>query len=352
MQHSGDPQGEVARQIDLGLGHRYRLDGLLARSTCGDVWQATWEQTGRQVTLKTLRAGLSDEDHGYFSEALTTEADHLRRLSHPHIVRFQRAGQWQGNPVLVMEQLDQSLTEWLKEHAGPQGLSVVPEAQALAWGRQLAGALAALHRSGRKHLDLKPANVLLTRPNARGARAIKLADFGACLPVERAQHRLVGTPGWAAPEQLQPVGTDAQGYALYATSVASDWFALGQLLHRMLYGRPDAFGEHAWLTFDRQAPAAAGHTDQPVMELDDSPTWLASANQSDARPALVEAKAVAPDGLGSATAVEAHACDAGARGPVHRLVMQLLSHDPQERLLAAERWLNQTLPYAVPRQMS
>lgn len=307
-------------------------------------------QTGGRVTLKTLRAGLSQDDFRYFSEALTAEADHLRRLNHPHIVRFQRTGHWQGTPVLVMEQLDQSLTEWLKEQALQQGVAVVPEAQAMAWARQLAGALAALHRSGRKHLDLKPGNVLLTRPNARGARALKLADFGACLPVACAQHRFVGTPGWAAPEQLQPVGTDAQGFDLYATSVASDWFALGQLLHRMLYGRPDAFGEQVWRTYEQQTPAYAQPADSRVALVDESPTWLGSARLGDARPSKVNAPL--PSGAGSASIDEARTREAGKQGEVYQLVMHLLRHDPQERLLAAEYWLEPAARglNAVPRQ--
>lgn len=345
LPHTADALIDVGRAINLGLGHRYRLDSLLARSTCGDVWQATWMQTGGRVTLKTLRVGLPREDFGYFSEALTTEANHLRHLSHPHIVGFQRAGTWHGSPVLVMEQLDQSLTEWLKGQGAQTSVAIVPEAQALEWARQLASALVVLHRSGRKHLDLKPANVLLTRPNARGSRVVKLADFGACLPVDRTQHRLVGTPGWAAPEQLQPVGSDAEGFPIYATSTASDWFALGQLLHRMLYGHLDPFGQNAFRAFDQQAPAK-GH---PVSILDDSPTWQSSASPGDPCSSQTEALPP-PESRHTNLADEAHAHNFGERGGTHWLVIQLLSHIPQERLFAAEWFKPQAFdPMLAPR---
>lgn len=294
-------------QLDLGLGHRYKLGPLLAHATCGDVWQATWVQTGEKVTVKTLHTGLTDSDFELFASILTEEAEHHRHLSHPHIVRFQRSGRWQGRPVLVMEQLDQSLTEWLKAQTKQNGVVVVPAEQAMAWAQQLAGALAALHRSGRKHLDLKPANVLLTRPNAKGVRAAKLADFGACLPVDCVRHRWAGTPEWAAPEQAQTVGTDAQGFALYATSVASDWYALGQLLHRLLYGRVHALVQET----------------KNLGAVDDSPTW----RRSECRPH-------------QSRTVTIH--DANRAVPVDLLLRQLLSHEPQERLLAAERWLNRT----------
>lgn len=327
--------------LDLGLGHRYRLEHLMARSTCGDVWLASWEHTGMRVTIKTVRSDVSAEDLVYFREALTAEGDHLRRLNHRHIVGYQRAGRWQGSPVLVMEQLDLSLAEWLKQQGGQQGVAVVPEDQALAWTNQLASALVALHRSGRKHLDLKPGNVLLTPVNARGSRTLKLADFGVCMLVERVQHRWVGTPGWAAPEQMQSVGRDEQGFELYATSTASDWYALGQLLHRMLYGRLDEYGEHAWRTFDPHVPADDRPASQPTMHFDDAPTRRAFAGE-DGVQTYHPQKTPQPQAAAAASAAAAPSRDAGAQEPVHRLLKQLLSHDPQDRLLAAQRWLNRS----------
>lgn len=334
--HQSERGQHCGQLVDLGLGHRYRLDCLLASSTCGDIWRATWMQTGGRVTLKTLQSGLPQHECATFSEILSAEAEHLRCLNHPHIVRFQRTGYWQGSPVLVMEQLDLSLSEWLKQRVGQHGISVVPQAQAMLWAGQLARALVALHRSGRKHLDLKPANVLLTRPDARGIRSTRLADFGACLPLGRMHHRLVGTLGWAAPEQLHPVGMDVQGYALYATSVASDWFALGQLLHRMLYGRLDSFGEQTLLRGEQQATAGIQPVHTPVLMVDDSPTWLGSDPPVEG--GLAHPSAHQPAHLHFSFAHHTRDAVTSVQGTVHQLVMQLLSHNPEERLLAAARW--------------
>lgn len=256
-------------ELQIGLGQRYRLDALLSRSTWGDIWQATWLQTGSAVTVKTVRADVPAPQRALHCAALAREAEHLRRLASRHIVRYQGAGLWQGEPVLVLERLHESLKDHLARTAqtaraapalpvpptarqapasAPQGID---QAQAMAWVRQAAQGLRTLHRSGRKHLDIKPANLLLTAADAQGRQLLKLADFGACLPLSQMLHPFVGTPGWAAPEQTRPVAQGPGRQAVYATSQASDWYALGQLLHRLLTGHLNPVGRAALARYQR-----------------------------------------------------------------------------------------------------
>jgi len=342
------------QELALGLGHRYRLDHLLSHSTWGDIWQATWQQTGAVVVVKVPRQGLEPQAQALHRDSLRREGDFLRRLSHPYIVRLQCSGQWQGEPVVVLEKMHQSLKDYLGQLALdtrpaqlPQ-LATVPAAQALAWARQVAMALRSLHRSGRKHLDLKPANLLLSAPDASGRQSMRLADFGACLPLTHELHSFIGTPGWAAPEQIRPVGADSRGLPMFATSAASDWYALGQLLHRLLTGRLNAEGRQAllqWRTAGAQAtwPIESALTPAPAL-LDDAPTWLASdpdamrVRHAGVHPATGASRAQAPTSLPEQLGLAEKAPDAAA---ALELALALCCADPSQRLAAARQLLGE-----------
>lgn len=308
-----DPWPRPAVDLELGLGHTYRLGESLGQSSCGAVWKAIWVQTGEPVAVKTLRVDAhSPQDRLVHSQALLREAHQLRRLRHRHIVRFQRSGTHGGAPVLVLEQLHESLHQHLQRlpPSAQTGMPPhLPPAVALRWAHQVALGLGSLHQAGLRHLDLKPANLLLTPPGPWPQR-LKIADFGACLGAEVAEHPFFGTPGWIAPEQMRPVGRGADGQPLFATDVRTDLFALGQLLFAMLTGRRTEFslrsrvalesGEEsqAWQDLLRQADAGAltdvdlrllhdalrgrgvpadsiAAVNATASGLDDQPTWLA-----------------------------------------------------------------------------
>lgn len=246
--HTAHPATDLA----LGLGHHYRLERPLGRTTCGEVWHARWLETGEPVVIKRLTppdpAWPADGDAAQQWQAqrlaLARELAHLRQLRHAGIVQCVRATEHQGQPVLVMEAMHASLAQHLAELAQAQalpgeaqaGLGRVPLDVALRWKRQVAEGLRALHAAGLRHLDLKPANLLMTAPGALHQR-LKLADFGACMSDDVAQHPFVGTPGWAAPQQLCPVGQDEHGQWLFATDASADEFTLELMFQRWVTGR-------------------------------------------------------------------------------------------------------------------
>lgn len=106
--------------------------------------------------------------------------------------------------------------------AGPEQPRLKPGI-AIAVLRDCLAALAALHREGVVHGDIKTSNIMLKRTGTA-----KVIDFGAAFPVDEIPHRRMCTPSYAAPEVLD--GGDA--------TPQSDLASLGYVLVEMLSGRP------------------------------------------------------------------------------------------------------------------
>lgn len=138
--------------------------------------------------------------------AFCREARILAGLNHPGIVKVYDIFQAAGTAYMVMEFVDGArLTEWLPEHAGEveQVISVLVN---------LLGALSYLHGSEVLHRDIKPSNIIIRTGNQP-----VLIDFGAAmLGTPPTTITLVGTPGYAAPEQFQPHGKVGAWSDLYA----------------------------------------------------------------------------------------------------------------------------------------
>jgi hypothetical protein len=213
------------------LGNRYRLLDELGRGGMARVWRAVDEVLGRVVAVKVLAPALAaDRD---FLDRFRVEARAAARLAHPNIASVFDYGEWDppgGERVacIVLELLEgESLASRLQR--GP-----LPWAEAVAAAAQVARALAAAHRRGVVHRDVKPGNVLLTEDGA------KVLDFGIAAmtgePAPRPAGGVLGTQAYVAPELL------AGG----ASTPAADVYGLGLLLCESLSGHlPEAPGAGA-----------------------------------------------------------------------------------------------------------
>lgn len=241
--------------IKLGGAWHYRLDKLIARSTFGEVWQATWLQTGSQVAIKTINhtrmAAASPSLRPLWPESLHREIQLMRDTGHRNLVRKLQHGEVDGLPVLVLEQLHHSLADELKI-CGPS----LPLKEALHIVRQVADGLAWLHRHDICHLDLKPQNILLTPPGP--LQRIKLADFGMSLKLVDGvgEHRIPGSLGWLAPEQVFPARIGTDGQPVYRSDTRTDVYGLGLLLFYLLTGESTEFSATAAALL-RAGPEAA-----------------------------------------------------------------------------------------------
>ena len=187
--------------------------------TC--VYSARESATGKVCAVKVLREDWEDEVTGV--KLLQREARAGLTVRHAHLVRFLDAHVTRPPYFLVMEMLGgESLRRRLRRDYR------LDLATAVWVARQTAEALAALHRAGFLHADVKPENIRLVNDGT----AI-LIDLGfAHRPGENAsfleQGYVLGTAKYLAPELCGPAPTGDQG---------SDLFSLGVTLFEMLSGR-------------------------------------------------------------------------------------------------------------------
>ncbi|GGY88261.1 serine/threonine-protein kinase [Streptomyces nitrosporeus] len=187
----------------------------------GEVWRATDEVLGRAVAVKLL---LGDHADASSTARFRLEAQTAARLSHPHLVAVFDFGSWEDRFYLVMELVEgQSLGDLLKTQE-----MVHPEQVARIAGQAAAG-LAAAHRQGIVHRDIKPGNLML---DAEGS--VKIGDFGIAQFVDdpstalTGAGQIVGTSLYLAPERA--LGRTADS--------ASDMYSLGCVIYQLLVGRP------------------------------------------------------------------------------------------------------------------
>lgn len=210
----------------------WRLDETLASSSYGVLWTATPAGGGEPAVLKLVNtqqmAQALPPQRRRWTACLEAEIAFLRALrpwDQRHIVRLLDSGSYLCQPAMALERLDGDLARHLD---ALRARGTAPSyLQALDWTAQANQALAKVHQYGWRHLDLKPANLLVDRHGA-----LKLADFGTNRPLlERGAHSYAGTANWQAPEQFFP-GADGR----YLTDARSDYFALGALLYHMVTG--------------------------------------------------------------------------------------------------------------------
>ncbi|MEU6208027.1 serine/threonine-protein kinase [Micromonospora musae] len=209
----------------LRLHDRYVLRERIGLGGMSEVWRAEDEVLGRSVAVKALAAQLAADPQ--LRATIQREARAAARLTHPNVTRVYDYGEatlpgGEVVPYLVMELVDgQNLADRLA--TGP-----LPWPEAVRTAGQVASALAAAHRIGVVHRDVKPGNVMLTETGA------KVLDFGIATlagphhPLAgQTGELLMGTPAYFAPERLAAGPPDP----------ASDVYALGALLYRTLTGR-------------------------------------------------------------------------------------------------------------------
>lgn len=225
----------IESDVDLLIGKdfdRYRVVGRLGGGGMAAVYRAVHQVIDREVAIKILYGELASDRA--FAERFRREALAASRIKHPNVVEVLDFGATaEGMSFLIMEHLaGHTLSEEIDR------VGAFPARRAGAILRQVAAGLAAAHRLGFVHRDLKPGNIMTvdaTAPEGGWTELSKILDFGLVQARvdgdedERLTNtgETLGTPVYMAPEQF----AGAQASAL------SDLYSLGAVLHEMLAGK-------------------------------------------------------------------------------------------------------------------
>ncbi|MEV3935903.1 serine/threonine protein kinase [Glycomyces sp. NPDC049804] len=218
------------------IAGRYRLDRVIASGGMGSVWRAEDLRLDRTVAVKVLHAGLDGSQRP--RDRFEREAKTLASLKGPGCVEVYDYGEEADGDrtvvFLVMELVDGvSLAELLHRE------EKLDPARTMAIMAQAAEALAAAHRRGIVHRDIKPGNLLIDAEDR-----VKVVDFGISLFQNRSRltpsDQVLGTAPYVSPEQLRDKGVTG----------ASDLYSLGAVAYECLTGSPP---------FDAADPAAVIH---------------------------------------------------------------------------------------------
>ena len=173
---------------------RYVVLRVVARGGMGTVARAYDPELDRRVALKLLRPELWRAAGAELRAQLQREAVVMARLAHPNVVTVFDVGTWGEQVFIAMEYVAGStLARWHEDRPWRERLDACLAA---------AAGLAAAHRAGVIHRDVKPANILC------GDGRVLVGDFGLAA-LEGADPGLVaGTPGYMAPEQMEGRAAD------------------------------------------------------------------------------------------------------------------------------------------------
>jgi len=209
------------------IAGKYRLNQPIGAGGMASVWSATNVFTERQFAMKFMHPAVAKTPEA--ARRFLMEAKVSARVNHPNIIEIIDVGQTEDGALFMVMELLQgvSLETAMRRQSPPMLLS-----EFISVMVDVARALAAAHRSGVVHRDLKPTNIYLHMIR-EGVAVPKLLDFGVSKFVEDENHSLtiagtvLGSPLYMSPEQAMGAeGIDGR----------TDVFAFGAILFEAFCG--------------------------------------------------------------------------------------------------------------------
>src|SRR5580704_16109295 len=198
----------------------YRVLELVGRGAMGVVYKALDLTLERPVAIKVMSAEARNDPD--FVERFRQEARLQAALNHPNVALLFDYFVHDGAPVAVMEFIDGESLEQLIRRRG-----AIPPHESIPLFKQALRGVAAAHRAGIIHRDLKAANLMITTDGI-----VKVMDFGiakrqSAMGATKASTS-IGSPLYMAPEQILGRAVDCR----------TDVYALGITLYQLLSGQP------------------------------------------------------------------------------------------------------------------
>jgi serine/threonine-protein kinase len=211
----------------------------------------------RPVAVKVMDSRYAGDDQ--FLTRFQLEARTVARLKDPGLVAVYDQGMDARHPFLVMELVEGGTLRELLAERGP-----MPPHAVVAVLRPVLGGLAAAHRAGLVHRDVKPENVLISDQGD-----VKIADFGLVRAVAAAgitsTSVILGTAAYLSPEQVSDGPSNRAG-------PRSDVYSAGILTYELLTGRTPFTGDTslsiAYQRLDHDVPPPSAMIDGVPTQLD------------------------------------------------------------------------------------
>ncbi len=226
----------------------FEIDKELGSGAMGTVYRAKFQRSADKVmpvALKVVALGLLGNEGAM--ARFEREANILKQLKHPHIVRLIAHGKInKATPYIAMEYIDGEALDRVLSRRGKLSWEEV-----LSYGKQLCEALQYAHDKGIIHRDLKPSNLMITRDGT-----LKLTDFGIAKDTDvtalTGANSTIGTAAYMSPEQCKGDRN---------LSNKSDLYSLGVVFFELLTGRKPFTAETTVEMFlkhvNEKAPASA-----------------------------------------------------------------------------------------------
>ncbi len=219
----------VGQSIGSGA-NRFDVEQELGSGAMGAVYRAEWHRDGKSskcVALKMVALGLLGNEGAM--ARFEREANILKQLLHPHIVKLYASGHYRKTPFIAMEYIDGEPLDRLLARRGRLTWEEV-----VTYGKQLCSALQYAHEKGIIHRDLKPSNLMITREGI-----LKLTDFGIAKDTDvtalTGQNSTIGTASYMSPEQCKGDKN---------LTFKSDLYSLGVVFFELLSGKKPFYAEN------------------------------------------------------------------------------------------------------------
>jgi serine/threonine protein kinase, bacterial len=237
------------------LEGRYRVATKIATGGTSTVYRGLDTRLDRPVALKVMDSRYAGDQQ--FLTRFQLEARTVARLKDPGLVAVYDQGMDARHPFLVMELVEGGTLRELLAERGP-----MPPHAVAAVLRPVLGGLAAAHRAGLVHRDVKPENILISDEGD-----VKIVDFGLVRAVAEAgitsTSVILGTAAYLSPEQVR------DGNA----SPRSDVYALGIVAYELLTGQTPFSGDSAlsvaYQRLDTDVPAPSSVIDGVPAQFDE-----------------------------------------------------------------------------------
>jgi serine/threonine-protein kinase len=232
----------------------FLIEKELGAGAMGAVYRGKYVKTGQVVAVKVMAPGLGTSG-GSSADRFKREAEILKQLNHPNIVRLFGHGRHHGTPYFAMEYIKGESLDRIMARRDRMTWEEVVDV-----GQQLCAALQHAHEAGIVHRDLKPSNLMILPDGT-----LKLTDFGIAKDLDvtalTGANCTVGTAAYMSPEQCK-------GEPL---THKSDLYSLGVVLYELVTGKKPFTAENAMEMFLLHVQGPFERPSRVALEV---PVWL------------------------------------------------------------------------------